>query len=693
MLSEQVLFALNDADDMELERARSSLGYGTKKVRARRRQVLRTLLIAAAISVLFATTAFAAGWFGLGSLRAGQLFGVDVISLEGLWNSPEGKALSEWLSFYEQHRGDAFDPEEAFALSEDYEGYGVTTREMADKVDELCEKYGLRRLGSVRVPEDEKTYYRAAGVGKLTAGTGEIENDFLSGYVYEDGTFQFDGKLYCSDRAYPIPYSFRSSAKGTLGYVAMNVGVPDSFEEWDYTAGGGTVLHLANNDALSLMLLDTGDSFVVLTFGHSSHADYYGDGIIDGVGDEPVSFTLSREELEALAGAFRWEALRDPEAGMDEPFTRHRFAAPAQPALPEDVDFSAAEAQDRYYLGLACEEQIAPYIRDFRLVDYRLDIWGSETTGWIAFTGTPKTALSWARVPSGEGTLFCRSLSLTAGGPEGSWLAGEAFDMLPYEPLRDSRDIGTDGEHDYIYLGTDLPEITAASLYVQQTGETYTLTEADALSRLQKLLRFNRVPAPPEKDGWNPLYLSLADGRSALVYTAADGSDSVCMFGQWQRYEWGVDLFSLFDVPLSAAGYSRTGDVLTARTEGRDDRMAQWVEVDYQADGPALERRVMSDMLRAARYEYDDAGNLTRESQWEGDTMTMETVCRYTGDGRLLHSESRWGSFWETEDYAYDDRGRLTAIIVHDSDDLPGAAGGNTYYSYDAQGNCRISRG
>ena len=69
---EKLLFALNDVSDRQLELVRKRLGYGEKtKVRPKRRKLGRVLLIAAVLSMLFATTAFAAGWFGLGALKAG----------------------------------------------------------------------------------------------------------------------------------------------------------------------------------------------------------------------------------------------------------------------------------------------------------------------------------------------------------------------------------------------------------------------------------------------------------------------------------------------------------------------------------------------------------------------------------------------------------------------------------------------
>ena len=96
MLNEEMLLlALNDTEDALLERTRKSLGY---KLRERKRgagKIVRIVLIAAVLSALLIGAAYAAGLVGLGNMRAGSLFGMKMLSMEGLSDSPEGQALSE----------------------------------------------------------------------------------------------------------------------------------------------------------------------------------------------------------------------------------------------------------------------------------------------------------------------------------------------------------------------------------------------------------------------------------------------------------------------------------------------------------------------------------------------------------------------------------------------------------------------
>ena len=440
---EMLLFALNDMDDGLLESTRRRLGYRIRQ-RRNRRKLWRTLLIAALISALMIGTAYAAGLIGLGNLRAGELFGTKVLSMEGLSDSPEGQALREWLAYYNEHRNDPFDPEEAFALQDAYGSYGATTKEMAAKVDELCEKYGLEKLGKLSCPPDEKSFWQAAGVGKLTRGTEAYENDYMGGYVYPGGTFQYDGELFPAAEAYAIPYQFRRAMKGSFGYVVTNAGDPNDYTEWTYKTADGTALTISDSPSGAFLLMDRTDCFVTVSISKSGLADYFNDGFIDGIGDAFVSFDLSHEQLEAIAETFNWKALDDPKLGMDGDFRYHQYAEHGSASLiSEAVDLSLLEGNEALKVAVSAvyEQQIAPYIRDFELVDYSLE-WGSAAMGWISFRGMPKKALDWRRVPTEDGELYCRSVLVTMN-EQGMPVAGESFDMLPIEKLGNSRNIGT----------------------------------------------------------------------------------------------------------------------------------------------------------------------------------------------------------------------------------------------------------
>ena len=143
------------------------------------RMLRRTLCLAAVIALLLALgiTAYAAGWFGLRDAVIGRFVvngGIDqdyyaqFMSLQGYSDSPEFLALCEWQSFLE-----TYDSDESILASvgnsptefdEKYRYYSCYTREMADEIDRICEKYSLSLITGTEFFESEKGFFEAAGV-------------------------------------------------------------------------------------------------------------------------------------------------------------------------------------------------------------------------------------------------------------------------------------------------------------------------------------------------------------------------------------------------------------------------------------------------------------------------------------------------------------------------------------------------
>ena len=623
---EKLLFALNDVRDSDLEQTRKRLGYGAENVKkVRPRRVGRVLLLVALLSALFATTAYAAYRISLASLPTAEYRGYTMSSLAGTADSPEGQALQEWLAVLEEHKNDPYVYEEASALGMEYELYQATNPALAKALDGILEKYHLEKWGLPSVPEDEKSFYEAAGVGKLTKNTEQMENDFVSGYVYPVGAFHLEGNLYPAGEKYAVGYQLVRSVKGCFSMAMANIGDPSLYTEWEHTTPDGCTLTLAQRSdgrGGGPALLDIGRSVVFLSLLPETWVDYVGDGQIDGVGDAFITLDFSHEQIETMADSFRWAALEDPDLGMDEAFTHHERETGGSllSLVDQNLNLDELPELDQYLISTAYPAQIEPYIEEFRLVDYQLDNWGSYgTTGWIAFTGTPKGELDWARVETAAGSVYCRSLCLQKGGEGGTMLSGPSFDMLPLEPLRSTCNRGTEEEPDIVWLGTELKPLAYATLYIQQLDESFTIRDADALEELNKLLEAGHISGNGSCTTWNPLYLGFSDGTQAVVYTLADGSDGVNVFGEWCGYGYGKTLFELFSVPLEAAGYTHHDGILTARLE--DDRsdgfFPEAYEIDFIENGPMIERRVLDHgAVRGRTMEYDEQGRPSRDFWW-----------------------------------------------------------------------------
>ena len=271
-----------------------------------------TLAAAVALLAALSVLAVAANFLGLRDVLLPEKGGVyvtdendvvvpgeyeyrDFVSLSGWQDTPESRALAEWRSFLEDYDRDGAIIGEIgnspTGFEEDYGLYLVYTREMADKLEAIAAKYGLclhTRMEDV-MPETWRT----------AAGDFCGENVMAySGYIYENGTFRFDGEADLDGYGY-IEYQFSRSVRGAFDDVALNIGDAADFREWTYETADGTPVTLglgAKNR--SLILADLGDSFILVN-------------VLTGeAGDDTFSSgPIGRAELEALADSFQFSAL------------------------------------------------------------------------------------------------------------------------------------------------------------------------------------------------------------------------------------------------------------------------------------------------------------------------------------------------------------------------------------------------
>ena len=252
----------------------------------RKRRPLRAAVVLAATLALLAAlsaTAFALNIFGLRDAllpekqpasrldensvpMPSKTEMVDMLSLSGYMNGPESKALLEWNNFLK-----GYDVEGAAAAADalarqgktdpslgKYSSYQVYNREMADKLEAILNKYGLRVRG-----EDHAIISRAEWNARL-------KGDFLglveayAGWMYDDGSFSFDGEISRQGKDEVIDLQFHRAVKGFFGEVLLNIGDAVAYEQWEYkTACGETVL-LALGPDKGLVLADFEDCFVTM---------------------------------------------------------------------------------------------------------------------------------------------------------------------------------------------------------------------------------------------------------------------------------------------------------------------------------------------------------------------------------------------------------------------------------------------
>lgn len=259
-------------------RSYKTICFDDMKRRTERRHLPRKfIIIAAVISLMTAVSAaaFVARWFELKDLEltdevtVQQPDGTEVteqvvtgtISLQGFGEMPEKLAVEEWHRFldsYDYHSVLAELGNAPTGFEEKYGYYQVYTQEMADKLEEIAAKYGLKLHTNAlhNVFPGEKLCERVGGdfLG---------ENFAAAAYVYEDGTFGFDGSLSL-DGYEKLDYQFIRCVHGSLTDVILNIGDAGAYTEWNYTTKNGAVVVLALAEHKALVFVDLPDCFVTI---------------------------------------------------------------------------------------------------------------------------------------------------------------------------------------------------------------------------------------------------------------------------------------------------------------------------------------------------------------------------------------------------------------------------------------------
>lgn len=281
----------------------------------------RVMVLAAAVCLVVAgsVTAFATNLFGLkdlvlnsrnaGTVQVGEPGTVpinegsegpvyklpipspmDLISLQGYSDSKEYKAAVEWNAFCESYDQDgallAQVGNGPTGLDSKYNLYLVYTREMADKLDEIVTRYGLKFHSTLDIL-DKDAFFERLGTGDFL-GAG---NATYGGYVYEDGTFHMEG--FAMVGKIVMNYQMMNCMKGSFTDAYLNVGDANAYHEWTYKTASGVTVSLSMGPTKCLVIADLGKSFLTVN-------------VLCGTDDEGVTAS----DLESFADAFDFSALK-----------------------------------------------------------------------------------------------------------------------------------------------------------------------------------------------------------------------------------------------------------------------------------------------------------------------------------------------------------------------------------------------
>lgn len=283
----------------------------TKVIPTQRRSPKRIWLIAAIIALILGLVGCAVAYalsldnVILGTERMEDRPGVTNpqtrISLQGYAGDPSYQAAKEWYDFEQ-----TYDPDgtiqmsvsgDAVSIPEEYQSYNCYTQEMVDKVDEICQKYGLETQGKAIFPLDEEDFYTTLQIDRLVKENAAAQSELSPVYFYQTGTFMLSCDTMLTGEnspwPYPISYQYRCVMKSDLDTAFLNVGNADNYDQWEYTTSDGVQLLLAISEDKALLIADLENAFVTMNILDPRVGDIL-------AGEQ----TITRRAMEAFAEIF-----------------------------------------------------------------------------------------------------------------------------------------------------------------------------------------------------------------------------------------------------------------------------------------------------------------------------------------------------------------------------------------------------
>lgn len=314
MTSLELLDLIGAIDDKYIWEAHSNLSYYK-----RRTSIKRSILIAAMITILLLLVGCAVVFMKLQDLKigefiytypeyvselSGQTITSDMISMQGFMDSENYRAAMEWNEFLKNYDTDGELLKNAktddYQESMEYMAYTCYTREMQDKIDEICEKYNLEILGPDYMEAYTTDVVKAVGIYSIFSDNANVSTKLYDGYYYRDGTFALSGETTLnyedSPWIYPITYQYRCVMKTAFDSVFLSIGDMKSYEEWNYTLKDGTEVLLALSPEKAIIIVDKDKYFVTVNILETRVGDVmYGEQQMD------------RAVLEAFAETFTFD--------------------------------------------------------------------------------------------------------------------------------------------------------------------------------------------------------------------------------------------------------------------------------------------------------------------------------------------------------------------------------------------------
>lgn len=272
---------------------------------------------------------------------------LDVLSLQGIKDSAQYLANQEWLAFTQ-----SYEPElgEYWESDERYWAYNVLNQVMVDKLDEICEKYGLNVIGKPwHEHVDCNQFLPLTGVNTLLKADSGASLQIPQGRFFPGGSFTVYGFITPPGGEQPLELTYHCVKKDVFYDVFAYVNSSTATER-NYTTKDGIPLLLVQSDKSGMILADREDCFLSLSVGLNDSS------ALEAVADQ-FDFTIQTTPIDAQAAEAREQASIDLYSANDphkDMFVRATYGEYVQDLLWMDLEarmagFAPSETKYAFY--------------------------------------------------------------------------------------------------------------------------------------------------------------------------------------------------------------------------------------------------------------------------------------------------------------------------------------------------------
>lgn len=195
----------------------------------------------------------------------------EVISLQGIEGTPNYQAAAEWYAYEQDYITNHWEKiDNFFERPEAYQAYSVGNQEMMDKVDEICEKYGLKLAGEVAWVDTwhDGLMLDILGIERIVKNTvTNVEN--RGGYFYACGNFkhyvEFTLATPTTNWDAPVGATIFYHDKEYLDTVYWTYD-PADCRQWSYICSDGTQVLIVTTGNSAEIMCDREDAFISVGF-------------------------------------------------------------------------------------------------------------------------------------------------------------------------------------------------------------------------------------------------------------------------------------------------------------------------------------------------------------------------------------------------------------------------------------------